>query len=247
MSQEPDKDLQNPYWNVKVSLIAYFIIAFIAISVIAEFRIITDSFDQPMIKFFDSSRSQIADLIFIIITTTADTINLMIAGFILTIIKRTRKFGMILLISLVAITILVTYFKPLFGIAHPAQNFVPLIDLPDKFTLERDSFMPFTLEFSYPSNHIASATAFSFIIGGLAYRFSKKFSIIFLIAFPFVIGISKLYLLQHNLLDVIGGFLLGLVMISLFVRGLKANSKIVSKPDVNEKSKEKSSDFSQKH
>jgi undecaprenyl-diphosphatase len=233
MNQETDKDLSNPYWNIKINDIVILIVAFIAISILAEFRITTSFFDIPTTNFLSIHQSKVTDLTFIVITTTADTINLMIAGFILTIIKRTRKFGMILLISLVAITILVTYVKPLFGIEHPEHVFTPLITLPDKFTLERDSFMPFAMDYSYPSNHIASATAFGFIIGGLALKYSKKFSITFLILFPAIIGLSKLYLMQHNLIDLVGGYLLGLIVTSLIVRGLKVNTKI-QKSQVNE-------------
>jgi undecaprenyl-diphosphatase len=132
---------------------------------------------------------------------------------------------MILLISLVAITILVTYIKPLFGIEHPQLNFEPLIPLPEKFTLEQDSFMPFAQEYSYPSNHIASAVAFGFIIGGLSYRHSYKFAIAFLISFPILIDFTKLYLFQHNLIDLIGGYFFGLIVVILIVKGLKANTE----------------------
>jgi len=132
---------------------------------------------------------------------------------------------MILLISLVAITILVTYIKPLFGIEHPQENFVLLIALPEKFTLERDSFMPLAQGYSFPSNHIASAVAFGFIIGGLSYRYSYKFALAFMISFPIIIGFTKLYLFQHNLMDVIGGYLFGLIVVILIVKGLKANTQ----------------------
>lgn len=238
MNKETDKDLVNLYWNIKISFLVVLVVAFIGTSILAEFKIITSFFDIPIVKFFDNHQSKITDWIFIVITTTADTINLMIAGFILTIIKRTRKFGMILLISLVAITIVVTYVKPLFGIEHPQQSFIPLIALPDKFTLERDSFMPFAMDYSYPSNHIASATAFGFIVGGLMYKYSKRFSLFFLIAFPAIIGLSKLYLMQHNLLDILGGYLLGLIITGFIVRGLKANTKI-EKSQINGEQKGK--------
>lgn len=218
------KDTINPFWNVKLSALVYFFISFAVISLVALSGV-TKNLDDSFSEFFKSIQNPSLDLIFIIITTTSDTINLIIAGFVLTIIKRTRRFGMILLISLVAITILVTYIKPLFGIEHPPQNFVPLVSLPEKFTLERDSFMPFAQGYSYPSNHIASAVAFGFIIGGLSFRYSYKFAISFLITFPVLIGFTKLYLFQHNIIDLIGGFLFGLIVVILIVKGLKANTE----------------------
>jgi undecaprenyl-diphosphatase len=238
MNNKTDKDLINPYWNIKISFLVILVGAFITTSILTEFKIFTSFFDMQIDQLFDNHQSKVTDLIFIVITTTADTINLMIAGFILTIIKRTRKFGMILLITLVAITILVTYIKPLLGIEHPEHTFIPLVTLPDKFTLERDSFMPFAMDYSYPSNHIASATAFGFIIGGLAFKYSKRFSLIFLIAFPAIIGLSKLYLMQHNLFDLVGGYFLGLIITGFIVRGLKANTKIENS-QINDRPREK--------
>lgn len=224
MNQVGRNDTINPFWNVKTSILVFFIIFFLVTSVVAVSGA-TKNVDESISNFFSTLQSQDLDLIFIIITTTSDTINLIIAGFILTIIKRTRRFGMILLISLVAITILVTYFKPLFGVTQPQDDFIPLISLPEKFTLEQDSFMPFAQNFSYPSNHIASAAAFSFIIGGLSYNRSPKFAISFLISFPILISITKLYLFQHHLLDLVGGYLFGLIIVILIVKSLKANIK----------------------
>ncbi|WP_186434210.1 phosphatase PAP2 family protein [Candidatus Nitrosocosmicus arcticus] len=186
---------------------------------------ITGNLDKIVTKFISQIRSQILDTTFIIITTTSDTINLIIVGFILTILKRTRRFGMILLITLVSVTILVTYIKPLFAIEHPSVDFKPLVILPDKFTLERDSFMPFAQDYSYPSNHIASAAAFSFIVGGLSYRNSPRFAIAFLIFFPVLIGFTKLYLFQHNFIDLVGGYFFGLVIVTIIVKALKANEE----------------------
>lgn len=224
MNTQIYKDTANPFWNAKISLVFFLIVSFVIVSTIALSGI-TINLDNSITAYFENIQNETLDLIFIIITTTSDTINLIIAGFVLTIIKRTRRFGMILLISLVAITILVTYIKPLFGVEHPQENFVPLVSLPEKFTLERDSFMPLAQDYSYPSNHIASAAAFGFIIGGLSYRYSYKFALAFMISFPVLIGFTKLYLFQHNLMDLIGGYLFGLIIVVLIVKGLKANTQ----------------------
>src|SRR5919107_845303 len=160
----------NPFWDIKKSHILVFLFCFAIISVLT-ITSSTKGLDNIVSDFFKTiSRNEQSDLLMIIITTFSDTINLIVIGFILTIIKKTRQFGMILLICLVSITIIVTYVKPLFAVEQPAQIFYQLINLPDKFTLEKDSFMPFAQNYSYPSNHLASTTAFSFIIGGLIYK-----------------------------------------------------------------------------
>jgi undecaprenyl-diphosphatase len=218
----------NPFWNIRISFIFLFLLIFVIATVIATVIAITgiiDNLDEIVTEFISQIRSQALDTVFIIITTTSDTINLIIVGFILTIIKRTRRFGMILLITLVSVTILVTYIKPLIAIEHPSDVFKPLVILPDKFTLERDSFMPFAQDYSYPSNHIASATAFSFIIGGLSYKYSSRFALAFLIFFPALIGFTKLYLFQHHIIDLIGGYFFGLVIVTIIVKALKPNEE----------------------
>jgi membrane-associated phospholipid phosphatase len=135
---------------------------------------------------------------------------------------------LIILISIVVITIIVTYAKPLFAVNQiPATIvFKPLINLPDKFTLEKDSFMPFAQNYSYPSNHLASTTAFCFIIAGLVYNRSPKFAKGFILFFPTLIGITKLYLLQQYFSDLIGGCILGLIISSLIIKITKIESEV---------------------
>ena len=214
----------NPYWNINLLLIFIFIFVFAIASLFAVTGVL-GNLDDIITKFIKDIRSQTLDAVFIVITTMSDTINLIIVGFILTIVKRTRRIGMILLITLVSVTILVTYCKPLFAIEHPNIDFKPLVILPDKFTLERDSFMPFAQDYSYPSNHIASAAAFGFIVAGLCYKYSPRFAMAFLISFPALIGFTKLYLFQHHLIDLVGGYFLGLVIVSIIVKSLKANEQ----------------------
>lgn len=210
----------NPFWNVNKNYLFLLIIGFIITSAIGMAGLMKN-IDSYLLLFFEKIRSGNMDLLMIIITTISDTINLIIIGFILTIIKKTRIFGLLLLISLITITIIVTYVKPLFGINHPVIDFKPLVVLPDKFSLEKDSFMPFAQNFSYPSNHLASATAFSFISAGLLYFRFPLFSKIFFFFFPGLIGFTKLYLYQQNLVDIIGGCFLGLIVAAIFIKLLK--------------------------
>src|SRR5919112_835198 len=115
----------NPFWDIRISSIFLFFLFFVIASVIA-FTGVIGNLDEIVTNFISQIRSQVLDTAFIIITTTSDTINLIIVGFILTIIKKTRRFGMILLITLVSVTILVTYIKPLIAIEHPTEVFKPL-------------------------------------------------------------------------------------------------------------------------
>ena len=226
MSQKSNTDIKhNPFWNVEYSYVIIFFLCFLTITLLAVTGL-AKNIDVPISNYFEGiNRNGQSDLLVIAITTVSDTINLIIAGFILTIIKKTRRFGMIILISLVVITILVTYVKPFIAINQPPSTFKPIVSLPEKFSLEKDSFMPFAQNYSYPSNHLASTTAFSFIVGGLIYNRLPYFAKSFMIFFPTTIGITKLYLLQQYFSDVIGGCILGLIISSLIVKLLKIESK----------------------
>ncbi len=211
----------NPFWEIKKSHILVFLLCFLVITVLTTTGL-TRGLDNAISDFFGKiSRNEQSDVSIIIITTSSDTINLIIIGFILTAIKKTRQFGMILLISIVTITIVVTYAKPFFAVEQPSYVFSPTVTLPDKFTLEKDSFMPFAQNYSYPSNHLASTTAFSFIVGGLIYKRYPYFAKWFVVFFPTTIGITKLYLLQQHFTDLLGGYFLGLILSGLIIKILK--------------------------
>jgi membrane-associated phospholipid phosphatase len=103
------------------------------------------------------------------------------------------------------------YIKPLIGRSGPPYKFETDLRLPQHFTIEDDSMLPSVRNLSYPSNHLAIATSFAFIIGfGLNRRSRIAGSIIW--SFPIIIAITKLYIMQHYLTDVISGAILGLVI-----------------------------------
>lgn len=226
---------RNPFWNFKKSFILFLFCGFVITSIAAVSGVIGNQ-DKFVLDTLKNFRNQSSDLIVIIITTISDTINLIIIGFILTIIKKTRRFGMILLISLISITISITYLKPLFGVQQPVYEFKPMITLPEKFSLEKDSFMPFAQNYSYPSNHLASSTAFSLIVCGLLYNRSTKFAKFFIIFFPALIGFTKLYLQQQHFLDLAGGIFLGLMITSIILKILNINKRESSTDKIRDSS-----------
>src|SRR5919107_5238779 len=211
----------NPFWNIKNTQILLLFFSFAIICALTTSGLLK-KIDSPIFEYFKNiPRNTQSDLIVIIITTISDTINLIIIGFILVIIKKTRRIGMIFLLVIIIITILITYVKPLFPLNQIQSSFKPIIDLPKKFTLEKDSFMPFDQNYSFPSNHLASTTAFSFIMGGIIYKRNPFFAKCFFITFPILIGITKLYLLQQYFSDIIAGSILGLMILILVIKFTK--------------------------
>ena len=60
--------------------------------------------------------------------------------------------------------------------------------------------------YSFPSGHTATAFCFAIVIALLA---RKKFAFFILIAFALIVAYSRVYLLQHFLIDVVGGAFIG--------------------------------------
>jgi undecaprenyl-diphosphatase len=184
---------------------------FIALTVAVALGL-TSGFDNFLYMYFRSAhRSANVDAVMITATSFGDVSTLLIIAVILTIIRRTRKMGMIFLTTIVVTAILVMYIKPLIGRSGPPYKFEPDLRLPQHFIIEDDSMLPSVRNLSYPSNHVAIATSFAFIIGfGLNRRSRIAGSIIW--SFPIIIAITKLYIMQHYLTDVISGAILGLVI-----------------------------------
>ena len=187
-----------------VALVALFVVFSAVVASGATFEA-----DDAISRYFKSLQGNPGiDTAMIIITSLGDVTTLFILGIVLTIIRRTRKAGMIFLIALVVIVVLVMYIKPLIGRKIPPYGFVPSIELPKNFSLESDSLAPFASGLSYPSGHASRATALAFIAGYPLYNKSKKAGYM-IWAFPIIIGITRLYIMQHYPTDIIAGFIFG--------------------------------------
>lgn len=176
------------------------------------------------------------DQLMIGIASLGDTFSLVLVAIALTIIRRTRKAGMVFLMALVIISISTVYLKSLFGRPSPAYLNKPNIYVPKHFSIEEDSFTPYSRNFSYPSNHVAATTALAFIACFMISRRSIIASLLIWL-FPIINGFARLYLMQHYLSDIIGGFLWGLIICLILANLLKLDqpflmSRFKSKEDV---------------
>lgn len=146
----------------------------------------------------------------IIFSSFGEIIYLILASIILTLIRRTRKIGMILMITIIMITLSITYMKPIIGHEKPTKS-INLTFLPKGYNLEKDSMLPSATGFSFPSNHVASVTAFCYIVGfSLSRRVSFMKYIIWLV--PIGVMASQLLLYESYFSDVLGGLLFGLIL-----------------------------------
>ncbi|AIC15482.1 putative phosphoesterase PA-phosphatase [Nitrososphaera viennensis EN76] len=199
---------------------AAFVAAFVVFSAVVASGA-TSSIDEPVNKYAKSIEGNPGlDAAMIAITTMGDVATLLLFAIVITIIRRTRKAGMIFLISIVALAIVVMYMKPFVGRPAPQYAFVPAINLPENFGIESDSLAPFAAAFSYPSGHVSRATALAFIVGYLLYRKSRTAGYA-IWAFPIAIGITRVYVQQHFPTDLVGGFLVGMMISVVLSNSMK--------------------------
>ncbi|MGI0011949.1 MAG: phosphatase PAP2 family protein [Nitrososphaera sp.] len=165
--------------------------------------------DDAASRYFKSIHGNAGlDAAMVLATTLGDVSTLFIFGTVITAIRRTRKAGMVFLIAIAVLVILVMYMKPLIGRPIPPYGFDPAFEFPENFGLESDSLAPIAMGLSYPSGHASRATALAFIVGFAVYNKSRiaGYSVW---AFPVLIGITRLHVMQHYPTDVIGGLLFG--------------------------------------
>lgn len=181
----------------------------------------TFTFDDAASRYFKSAQGNPAvDAAMVTVTTFGDVSTLFIFGVVITIIRRTRKAGMIFLIALIVLVVLVMYIKAAVGREIPPYGFSPSIDFPEGFGIEQDSLAPFAQDLSYPSGHLSRATALAFIVGFALYNKSKIAGYA-IWAFPPAIGVTRLYVMQHYPTDIIGGILLGAIVSIVLSNAMK--------------------------
>ena len=216
--------------KLKTKEFGFLIFLFILLSFLVTIGVTNNIDNLISTYFYQIGGNPTLDIIMIIISSIGDLFTMLIIGIILTIIKRTRKIGLIFLISIVVLSISIMYLKPIIGRSSPLEQYIPQYQIPETYTIENDSMMPIAWDLSFPSNHVARNTAFIIIVG-YWFNFFKNNTWIgkLLWLFPIMIGVSKLYLLQHYFFDIIGGALYGLIISIILCKVLKLNEPFITK------------------
>ena len=189
----------------------FLVISFIIASLLVLFQV-TNDFDNSTVEAFQSiGGNPVLDLLMQSITEAGDVYYMLGFGIILLIIKKTRRVGITLMILLVLATILTGYIKCGVDRDRPDLEFLgtpfPIEPSSDTFSL----FCEGGFNASFPSGHAARAMTFGVILGyALAPRFPRGCYLLLL--YPLLMSISRIYVLQHYPMDVIGGTILGLLL-----------------------------------
>ena len=156
-----------------------------------------------------------------LLTESGNVFVMLPFSIVLLIIRKTRRIGMILLILLVVSSILTGYLKCGVDRDRPFLDWLGS-ELP--FEVEPDSFSLFcegrSWTAGFPSGHAARSAMFAFV---LVYVLSEKFprGVHLIWLYPILMSFSRIYVLQHYPLDVIGGSILGILLAGYVSKRLK--------------------------
>jgi undecaprenyl-diphosphatase len=147
----------------------------------------------------------------LILSYFGDTSTLLLLSIVLTIVRRTRRIGVIFLTCIVIILILAMYIKILVGRETPQINLTSSRNTMQDQKIEEEIISPMARNLSYPATHIAIAACFAFLLG-LSIPRRLSYLIPFIWSYPVLMAFPRLYFGQYYLTDVIGGFLLGIII-----------------------------------
>ncbi|MFQ6024920.1 MAG: phosphatase PAP2 family protein [Nitrosopumilaceae archaeon] len=180
----------------------------------------TSQFDEDVSIYFQSvAGSTLLDLSMWFFTEIGGIFTMLIFSVVLFIIKKTRRIGLVLILSVLVGTIVSGYLK-----AYVIDRDRPDLDyLGTSFPieLEPDTFVLGTTG-SFPSGHATRVAVFAFVLGfALSTKFPRGCYLIWI--YPFVVSVSRMFVLQHFPTDVIAGTILGVLIATTVSKLLKLN------------------------
>jgi len=212
--------LQNWLFDIRSRSFVLLTILFLILSAFVYFGV-TESFDQSVISFFSQNvGNPTLDIIMQYVNESGDVFNMMVFAIVMLIIPKTRRIGITLMILIVLSTLLTGYIKC--GVDRDRPDF-EYEGVPFPVEISRDTYALFcegSFNASFPSGHAARAMIIGIILGyALSERFPRGAYLMFL--YPVMISISRIYVLQHFPMDVIGGAVIGVLLAGVMAQRTK--------------------------
>ncbi|MBT3474123.1 MAG: phosphatase PAP2 family protein [Thaumarchaeota archaeon] len=213
--------MQNILFGIRSRTFFILLSVFLICTFIAMSQLTLESEKQFMNDIQKSAGNPSIDYAVWLLTESGNVFVMLPFSIILLIIRKTRRIGMILLILLVLSSILTGYIKCGVDRDRPFLDWLGN-ELP--FEVEPDSFSLFcegrSWTAGFPSGHAARSAMFAFV---MVYVLSEKFprGVHLIWLYPILMSFSRIYVLQHYPLDVIGGFILGIFLAGYVSKRLK--------------------------
>ncbi len=212
--------MQNWIFDMRSRSFVLLTVLFLILSAFVYFGI-TESFDQSIVLFFSQNvGNPTLDTIMQYVTESGEVLWMLAFGILLLVIPKTRRIGITLMILIVISTLLTGYIKC--GVDRDRPDF-EYEGSPFPVEISRDTYALFCeggANASYPSGHAARSMIFGIILGyALSERFPRGAYLLFL--YPVIISLSRIYVLQHYPMDVIGGAVIGIMLAGVMAKRTK--------------------------
>ena len=212
--------MQNWIFDFRSRSFVLLVILFLIVLALVYFEI-SEGLDQSVISFVaENVGNPILDIIMQSITESGDIYYMLGFGIIILLVKRTRRIGITLMILIVFSTLLTGYIKC--GVDRDRPSF-DYEGVPFPVEISRDTYALFCeggSDASFPSGHAARSVIFGIILAfALSERFPRGCYLLF--AYPVLVSLSRVYVLQHFPMDIIGGAILGIMLTGVMAHRTK--------------------------